>query len=146
VARIAGRAVEQSRRCGARRAGHVLAVVEHDQEVAGAQVAGDGLGQGPAAFRLLDAEHGRDLGQDEFPAVDWRQVDEPCPLRELGVLSLRQLDRQAGLAAAAAAGQGQQAMSGKQAPGPLEFGRAAHEAADRKGEIAHRAGPSRRCT
>jgi len=62
--------VEQSRRRGARRAGHVLAVVEHDQEAAGAQVAGDGLGQGSAAFRLLNAEHGRDLGQDEFTAVD----------------------------------------------------------------------------
>ena len=92
----------------------MLAVVQHQQRAARGQVFEQPLHQRPVAL-LAQAEHGRAGGGHPFGVLQRREVDEPHAVGECGPLLLRELQRQARLAAAADAGQRQQPRRRQQA-------------------------------
>ena len=82
----------------------VLAVVDHEQQLPAGERLGDGLDEGGVALRG-DAEHRRDRRRHRVRVAHRRELDQPDAVGELARDLRPDLDREAGLADPADAGQ-----------------------------------------
>ena len=83
----------------------VLTAVDHEQHIAIIQVAHQRLEERPASLGFDDTEDVGDLAEHQPVVPHGREVDEPDATGKPGLVAAGDLDRQAGLAAAAAARQ-----------------------------------------
>jgi len=122
--------------CRERRArvDHVLAVVEHQHQVAAAQGAAQRSVR-PRHPGGADAEHPRRLGSDVGCAGGRREIHDPHAIRPAGRLAAGQLQRQAGLPHAARAGQRDEAGPAERLADRLQLARAPDERRQRDGEV-----------
>ena len=131
----------QQRRCQLR-AGvdHVLAVVEHQQHVAGGQVVAQRLGRGgPGA--AADVERAGDLGRRVRVRTTRREIHEPDPVSASSDLTAGELHGEPGLADAARTSQRHKPRPAEGLTDALKLARPADQRRQRYGHIVHSGTP-----
>ena len=120
------------------RVDEVLAVIDHDERALRCELFRHALEQ-RHADALMHAEHAGQRAGDAFCTLQRREVDEPNAIGEGLHVLLRELQRQARLAAAADAGQREQARVAQQLRALRQLARAADEVRARLRQVVRHA-------
>ena len=112
----------------------MLAVVEHEEHVAVGEVEPERIG-GARAARGLDPERTRRLGRHVRRACRGGEVDEPHAVGAAADVTMRQSERDAGLADPAGPGQRHEARPPQRLADRVQLARAAYKRRQRKRKV-----------